>query len=524
MTRRLGVARVGQAGTAAMRTDVAGRLRAPVGAPRPGGACRSRRRVQRRAGCSFAPVRAADVAGATSSARRCPRARRRHGLRTGRLRHRPPAGGVGHSVAVIDQDPAAFRRLGPEFAGRQVTGLGFDRQTLLDAGIDARRRVRRGQQRRQLQHHRARVARETFGVAARGRPHLRPQAGRGLRAAGHPDRRHRAVDGEPAAARAARRSRSSELWREPTGQGAAHADHRHRGLGRPEARRARGGDRRPGGAGWSGSARRSCPRPARVLQDGDQLIVAVTDDDRRAGVHEVVEQRARRRAALMRVAIAGAGAVGRSIAGELLGNGHSVHAHREGPGARCAPGAVPGRRVGAGRRLRAGHPGGGPARPLRRGHRAPPATTRSTWSSRCWPRPSSRSTAWWPGSRTRATSGSSPRPGASTSPSPPRGCSRRWSRRRSTVGDVVRLMTFRQGAANLVEITLAEDTPWVGQAAARRAAAPRDGADRDPARRAGHHPVAGRAARGRRRAAVRHPRRRRGAAQVGARPRVGAGR
>src|SRR5215212_1859775 len=43
---------------------------------------------------------------------------------------------VGHSVAVIDQDPAAFRRLGAEFGGRQVTGLGFDRQTLLDAGID----------------------------------------------------------------------------------------------------------------------------------------------------------------------------------------------------------------------------------------------------------------------------------------------------------------------------------------------------------------------------------------------------
>ena len=33
-----------------------------------------------------------------------------------------------------------------------------------------------------------------------------------------------------------------------------------------------------------------------------------------------------------------------------------------------------------------------------------------------------------------------------------------------TVGDLVRLMTFRQGEANLVEITLPEDTPLVGQA------------------------------------------------------------
>ena len=32
-----------------------------------------------------------------------------------------------------------------------------------------------------------------------------------------------------------------------------------------------------------------------------------------------------------------------------------------------------------------------------------------------------------------------------------------------TVGDVVRLMSFRKGAANLVEITLAEDTPWAGR-------------------------------------------------------------
>ena len=32
-----------------------------------------------------------------------------------------------------------------------------------------------------------------------------------------------------------------------------------------------------------------------------------------------------------------------------------------------------------------------------------------------------------------------------------------------TVGDVVRLMSFRKGAANLVEITLDEDTPWAGK-------------------------------------------------------------
>lgn len=42
----------------------------------------------------------------------------------------------GHSVAVIDQDVEAFRRLGPEFSGRTVRGVGFDRQVLEKAGIE----------------------------------------------------------------------------------------------------------------------------------------------------------------------------------------------------------------------------------------------------------------------------------------------------------------------------------------------------------------------------------------------------
>ncbi len=32
-----------------------------------------------------------------------------------------------------------------------------------------------------------------------------------------------------------------------------------------------------------------------------------------------------------------------------------------------------------------------------------------------------------------------------------------------TVGDLIRLMTFRQGKSTLVEITLGEDTPWAGR-------------------------------------------------------------
>lgn len=42
----------------------------------------------------------------------------------------------GHQVTVIDHDTNATGRLGPEFKGRIVNGLGFDRSVLLKAGIE----------------------------------------------------------------------------------------------------------------------------------------------------------------------------------------------------------------------------------------------------------------------------------------------------------------------------------------------------------------------------------------------------
>src|ERR687888_593178 len=70
----------------------------------------------------------------------------------------------GHTVAVIDQDPTAFRRLGAGFGGRRVTGVGFDQDTLREAGIEeagAFAAVSSGDNSNILA---ARVARETFGV------------------------------------------------------------------------------------------------------------------------------------------------------------------------------------------------------------------------------------------------------------------------------------------------------------------------------------------------------------------------
>jgi trk system potassium uptake protein TrkA len=70
----------------------------------------------------------------------------------------------GHTVAVIDLDSEAFRRLGPDFAGKTVRGVGFDREVLLEAGIedaDGFAAVSSGDNSNILS---ARVVREKFGV------------------------------------------------------------------------------------------------------------------------------------------------------------------------------------------------------------------------------------------------------------------------------------------------------------------------------------------------------------------------
>jgi trk system potassium uptake protein TrkA len=70
----------------------------------------------------------------------------------------------GHSVAIIDQDDRAFRRLRSSFGGRKVTGVGFDRDTLKYAEIGnayAFAAVSSGDNSNILA---TRVARETFHV------------------------------------------------------------------------------------------------------------------------------------------------------------------------------------------------------------------------------------------------------------------------------------------------------------------------------------------------------------------------
>lgn len=78
------------------------------------------------------------------------------------LAHRLEA--QGHEIAIIDQDPDAFRRLSSEFGGLTVTGIGFDREVLIQAGIekaDAFAAVSSGDNSNIIS---ARLAKETWGV------------------------------------------------------------------------------------------------------------------------------------------------------------------------------------------------------------------------------------------------------------------------------------------------------------------------------------------------------------------------
>jgi len=69
-----------------------------------------------------------------------------------------------HNVAVVDRNTEAFRRLGANFQGTTVTGIGFDRDTLLEAGIENAEAFAAVSSRDNSNILAARVARETFGV------------------------------------------------------------------------------------------------------------------------------------------------------------------------------------------------------------------------------------------------------------------------------------------------------------------------------------------------------------------------
>jgi trk/ktr system potassium uptake protein len=183
---------------------------------------------------------------------------------------------AGHTVAIIDQNADAFRRLGPSFGGQTITGVGFDRDVLIQAGVeraDAFAAVSSGDNSNIIS---ARLARETFGVskvvariydAKRAEVYERLGIPTVATVRWTADRitRHLLPDGP------------AELWRDPTGvvailDLAVHPDW----VGRPlraleEASGTRAACLNRFGVG-------TLPTASTVLQDGDRVCFLVTDE------------------------------------------------------------------------------------------------------------------------------------------------------------------------------------------------------------------------------------------------------
>lgn len=182
----------------------------------------------------------------------------------------------GHSVAVIDQDPNAFRRLPADFTGETVTGTGFDRDVLQAAGIeraDAFAAVSSGDNSNIIS---ARLARETFGVsrvAARIYDQRRAEVYERLgiptvatvRWAADRMLRHLVPEGHV------------EIFRDPTSTVSIIEVPLHREwIGRPlKALESAAGTR---AAYLMRFGIGTLPNPTTVLQEGDQVFMLVTDD------------------------------------------------------------------------------------------------------------------------------------------------------------------------------------------------------------------------------------------------------
>ena len=158
-----------------------------------------------------------------------------------------------HTLAIIDQDPLAFRRLGDNFPGRTVKGVGFDRETLIEAGIEqagAYAAVSSGDNSNIIA---ARVARETFGVQRVVARIYDPKRAEVYERLGIPtvatvpwtaSRLFKAVLGE----------RATEAWRDPSGAIALVAVAPHEGwIGSPITAFEAGRIAPPRPVGWRSS-------------------------------------------------------------------------------------------------------------------------------------------------------------------------------------------------------------------------------------------------------------------------------
>ena len=249
-----------------------------------------------------------------------------------------------HDVVVIDRRIEAFRRLGDDFKGTTMVGVGFDRDVLTEAGITpdcAVAAVTSGDNSNILI---ARVARETFGVEHVVARIYDPRRASIYERLGHRHGRHRW--------RGPALGCCATCWHRtphPTGSTRRPSSPSSNGGCLPPAAghvggQARGSRQRPSGRARRDSARRRSRRRRLLLQEDDVLHVVIPADNAAAARGGTAPQRG---IALMNVIIAGAGSVGRYMAGQLQDSGHSVtlidndpNGRRPGPGTRTPVGVT----------------------------------------------------------------------------------------------------------------------------------------------------------------------------------------
>jgi trk system potassium uptake protein TrkA len=183
----------------------------------------------------------------------------------------------GHSVAVIDQDADAFRKLRSGFKGRKVTGYGFDRDVLIEAGIeeaDAFAAVSSGDNSNIIS---ARVVRESFGIQRVAARIYDPRRAEVYQRLGIPtvgtvrwtaDQMLRTLlpDG------------AESLWRDPTGKVVlAEVAYSDRWLGEKVKMLQQATGARIAFISRLGQA--ILPEPSTVLQEGDLLHVIAVESD-----------------------------------------------------------------------------------------------------------------------------------------------------------------------------------------------------------------------------------------------------
>ncbi|HWG14804.1 MAG TPA: TrkA family potassium uptake protein [Streptosporangiaceae bacterium] len=183
----------------------------------------------------------------------------------------------GNSVAVIDRDPEAFRKLRVSFKGSRVTGVGFDRDVLIQAGIqeaDAFAAVSSGDNSNIIS---ARVVRESFGIDRVAARIYDPRRAEVYQRLGIPtvatvrwtaDQMLRKLLPEGA----------EPLWRDPTGKVVlAEVAFSERWLGEKVKAVEMAAGTRIAFVDRLGEA--MVPSPATVLQEGDVLHVIAHEDE-----------------------------------------------------------------------------------------------------------------------------------------------------------------------------------------------------------------------------------------------------